>query len=258
MMIKLFKNIFIVSLCCSFIIVSNAAVSVSDGSAFITKAEFSADLNNLSNRMAQLENSLDAKIDSLVSSYLSKNGIWNASKVDIDYSATNLTSSSFITSWTGFEAMKTKVVWSKSAIVKKSGMCVATVHMQGYKNGTTYYRCYLRYTGGLWAGFEDDSRVVVWLNEIMNGTTYERNVQQIGCSSQRAATGNPQDSGECVVTLPTDNDYVLLAFVTKGSTVQIGITQLVSDFQDGDSSISVWGLSHGSYWQVKIADCNIY
>ena len=36
----------------------------------VMKAEFAADLNNLSNRMAQLENSLDAKIDSLVSSYL--------------------------------------------------------------------------------------------------------------------------------------------------------------------------------------------
>ncbi len=41
------------------------------------KAEFAADLNNLSNRMSSLENSLDAKIDSLVSSYLSRNGIWN-------------------------------------------------------------------------------------------------------------------------------------------------------------------------------------
>ena len=56
---------------------SVAAISVSDGSAFVTKAEFAADLNNLSNRMSTLENSLDAKIDSLVSSYLSRNGIWN-------------------------------------------------------------------------------------------------------------------------------------------------------------------------------------
>ena len=65
------------SLCVGISLPTNAAVSVSDGSAFVTKAEFSADLNNLSNRMAQLENSLDAKIDSLVSSYLTRNGIWN-------------------------------------------------------------------------------------------------------------------------------------------------------------------------------------
>ena len=79
MLKSIFKKIFIISLC--FInIVSHAAISVSDGSAYVTKAEFSADLNNLSNRMAQLENSLDSKIDSLVSTYLKRNGIWNGKK----------------------------------------------------------------------------------------------------------------------------------------------------------------------------------
>ena len=79
MMKSIFKKLFIISLC--FInIVSHAAISVSDGSAFVTKAEFSADLNNLSTRMAQLENSLDATIDTLVSNYLKKNGIWNGKK----------------------------------------------------------------------------------------------------------------------------------------------------------------------------------
>ena len=77
---RIYKTILLLSLCVGVVLPTNAAVSVSDGSAFVTKAEFSADLNNLSNRMAQLENSLDAKIDSLVSSYLTRNGIWNGSK----------------------------------------------------------------------------------------------------------------------------------------------------------------------------------
>ena len=80
MLKKIFKTILVLSLCVGISIPTNAAVSVSDGSAFVTKAEFAADLNNLSNRMAQLENSLDAKIDSLVSSYLTRNGIWNGAK----------------------------------------------------------------------------------------------------------------------------------------------------------------------------------
>ena len=80
MMKFIFKTIFIFSLIISMVIPTYAAVSVSDGSAFVTKAEFSADLNNLSNRMASLENALDAKIDSLVSSYLTRNGIWNGAK----------------------------------------------------------------------------------------------------------------------------------------------------------------------------------
>ena len=78
---KVFKTILIFSLCLGITIPSNAAgVDVSDGSAFITKAEMSYQLNNLSNRMTQLENSLDSKIDKLVSSYLTRNGIWNGVK----------------------------------------------------------------------------------------------------------------------------------------------------------------------------------
>ena len=88
MLKKIFKTIFIISLCVGLTLPTNAAVSVSDGSAFVTKAEFAADLNNLSNRMAQLENSLDAKIDSLVSSYLTRNGIWNGA---LQYSGNSYT-----------------------------------------------------------------------------------------------------------------------------------------------------------------------
>ena len=81
---------------------SVAAISVSDGSAFVTKAEFAADLNNLSNRMSTLENSLDAKIDSLVSSYLSRNGIWNGEKQEIKKDFVN-------------ESLDTKkIVWIKN------------------------------------------------------------------------------------------------------------------------------------------------
>ena len=83
-LMKIFKLFVCLSLILSISLVNSfAAISVSDGSAFVTKAEFAADLNNLSNRMSSLENSLDAKIDSLVSSYLSRNGIWNGEKQEI-------------------------------------------------------------------------------------------------------------------------------------------------------------------------------
>ena len=76
---RLFKIVFIIMLI-SQSILSFAAISVSDGSAFVTKAEFSADLNNLSTRLAQMENSIDSKIDSLVSTYLQRNGVWSGKK----------------------------------------------------------------------------------------------------------------------------------------------------------------------------------
>ena len=81
---RVFKTMFIMTLCLGITITSNAAgVQVSDGSAFITKSELSYQLNNLSSRMTQLENSLDSKIDTLVSSYLTRNGIWNGIKQTI-------------------------------------------------------------------------------------------------------------------------------------------------------------------------------
>ena len=79
------KNLILVVLVLAITIPTNAAVSVSDGSAFITKNEFSYEMNTLSNRMSYLENSMNAKIDSLVSSYLSRNGIWNGEKQEFLY-----------------------------------------------------------------------------------------------------------------------------------------------------------------------------
>ena len=77
-------NRFIKILLCFLLIIiqisTYANISVSDGSAFVTKSEMSYQLNNLSNRMTQLENSLDSKIDTLVSSYLTRNGVWNGVK----------------------------------------------------------------------------------------------------------------------------------------------------------------------------------
>ena len=78
---KLFKTIFILTLCLGITLPSNTgSANVSDGSAFITKSEMAYQLNNLSSRMTQLENSLDSHIDTLVSSYLTRNGIWNGAK----------------------------------------------------------------------------------------------------------------------------------------------------------------------------------
>ena len=123
MLKKIFKTILVLSLCLGLTLPTNAAVSVSDGSAFVTKAEFAADLNNLSNRMAQLENSLDAKIDSLVSSYLTRNGIWNGAKQSImGYSATfNSNNKGFATSVTGSKTLETEILSSRF-LSSKAGM----------------------------------------------------------------------------------------------------------------------------------------
>lgn len=81
------KKILAIFIIIMITIPSYARVSVSDGSAFISKNEFSRSLNNLSTRLSIMENNMDAKIDSLVSTYLSRNGIWSGEKQTINTTA---------------------------------------------------------------------------------------------------------------------------------------------------------------------------
>ena len=92
MLRKVFKTILLFTICLGITIPANAGnLSVSDGSAFITKSELTYELNNLSNRMTQLEHSLDSKIDRLVSSYLTRNGIWNGVEQTFDTNQLSVT-----------------------------------------------------------------------------------------------------------------------------------------------------------------------
>ena len=125
---------------------SVAAISVSDGSAFVTKAEFAADLNNLSNRMSTLENSLDAKIDSLVSSYLSRNGIWNGEKHEIlSFKDEAIWSNSWAINQTSNEVIENKNI--SLTKITKSGLLNLKFKLTGANNeansvtafGTLYF-----------------------------------------------------------------------------------------------------------------------
>ena len=259
MIMKMFKKILLFALCFYYSFYSFAAVSVSDGSAFLTKSELQSDLNSLINRMALLESSLDAKIDSLVSAYLTRNGVWNGKSLDIDKKETHLVYSDFITSWNSNEE-KEKTVWSKTTNIDKAGMCVVVVHIGGvkYPDDNSMYRCYLRYYGGTYCGFEDDVKVVLSMNEIIGGIPYGRNSLVVSQSQQRV-TINPGNNGECIVPLPLNNDYVLLGFVSKDNTLQVEFRELTFDYQSGNSNITNnSGLVGGAYLNIYIKDCIIY
>ena len=75
---RFFKTIIIFCICIGITIPVNAAVSVSDNSAFITKAEALAVAQSVSERIIVLENTVDEKIDNLITAYLERNGVWNA------------------------------------------------------------------------------------------------------------------------------------------------------------------------------------
>ena len=137
MIMKLFKTILVLSLCLGISIPSNAAVSVSDGSAFVTNAEFNSDVNNLENRMASLENSIDAKIDSLVSSYLTRNGIWNGVKQELTDAVKDKKEHSFKAAFTaGNRGTKAESIQRiKEVIVAKTNKAHELL-AEGFKNKT--------------------------------------------------------------------------------------------------------------------------
>ena len=264
MLRKVFKTILIFSICIGITIPTNAgSVSLSDGSAFVTKSELSYELNNLSNRMSQLENSLDSKIDSLVSSYLTRNGIWNGEEVNIDKTEARLVDTDFQSSWNSWQTIE-KIVWGKSAIANKSGMIVCGIHIEG-KQGTAtqnVYRCYLRIIGGNFAGFEDDARVSLRLTEKVNGVAQTRSRLEIANSQQRTLHNNTKgdgiDSSTHILPLPLNNDYVLLGFVSKDNDISIEMIHNVADFQSGNSSSSAAGIKDGAYLFTRITSCSIY
>ena len=180
MLTNIFKTIFILSLCIGITLPSYSAISVSDGSAFVSKAEFAADVNALSNRMAQLENNLDSKIDSLVSTYLNKNGIWNPKRQTMTtYTGFNnaVTQNHFQTMYrTGTRANLNSIIDGKSDStynlvnsIDKSGLVNVIFNTSGsaiviqttgtgfsgkYINGSSftghnYFRDLLRYSGAV-------------------------------------------------------------------------------------------------------------
>ncbi len=128
---KILKLFISLSLILSVSLINSlAAISVSDGSAFVTKAEFAADLNNLSNRMSSLENSLDAKIDSLVSSYLSRNGIWNGEKQTfLDYTEEKIWANKYCTKDVDNETVENAYI--KVFTASKSGLANLSFSLTG-------------------------------------------------------------------------------------------------------------------------------
>ena len=168
---KILKLFISLSLILSVSLINSlAAISVSDGSAFVTKAEFAADLNNLSNRMSSLENSLDAKIDSLVSTYLSRNGIWNGEKQTFfDYTEEKVWSNKWCDNSTGNETIKNDPI--SVAKVSKSGLAKFNFNILGKNaavNSVTTHGTLFKVTSNYTADAESAKAVINVSYEILN------------------------------------------------------------------------------------------
>ena len=231
MLKKIFKTIFIMSLCVGISLPTNAAVSVSDGSAFVTKAEFAADLNNLSNRMAQLENSLDAKIDSLVSSYLTRNGIWNGAKQTVDNTII-YDFSPISVPISNYKGSYNDLIISGSWIpnVNKSGMLSFNYQLSnkngnntndtrwGY-HGTMQSSSNAKYDNGLLVSFE------LYLNSLSSSPVFGNILfSAIGIAEP---AGGDKKFFMCSPLPASPIVYTSNIFVSKGDNVYFGIREVV-------------------------------
>lgn len=88
-MVKLLKKILTFPLIFALSFPTFSAVSVSDGSAFVSKSEYVSLMTNASSRVSSLENSIDKNIYEIVSSYLNKYGIWNGAKQTLLFTTVN-------------------------------------------------------------------------------------------------------------------------------------------------------------------------
>ena len=204
MLKKIFKTIFVLSICVGISLPTNAAVSVSDGSAFVTKAEFAADLNNLSNRMAQLENSLDAKIDSLVSSYLTRNGIWNGAIQEILGKTKTFTAMSQLQASINAKLSVSKVIWEESFLANKTGLLFVNLSLKLNKSNSDSWKSYIMSSTD-YSGNDSNKNFSIIFSDQSGNTIY---YNQPFISSYAI-------SNKLIMGLPMSANYVIQCFVPK-------------------------------------------
>ena len=133
MLKRIFKTIFILALCFGTIESIYAAlspVSVSEGSAFVTKAEFRALVNEASTRIETLELHSDRQISVVVDSFLERNNIWHPQKqtltsnTEIELIPADITLSSNSASGTAIISDRKTCIEQ----VKKSGMMIISLY----------------------------------------------------------------------------------------------------------------------------------
>ena len=217
---KFIKILISILIFISFEMNSIAAISVGDGSSFVTKAEFAADINRLSNEMSQIENSIDARIDTLVSSYLNKNGIWNGQEQTLLVSnLPSFTSPGTLQNQTVYDLdqHKTRIVKNLS----KSGLLVATIKWSSagnyprifYLGSTTHVRTDNAHAKEFNIYFTEQPNTNTSMNR--NNANYLKSKIQLGTSNY-----NVQSDGMISeIVLPKTGVANAMFFVTKDNSI---------------------------------------
>ena len=232
--LRILKKFILFILMIVFPISNFAAVSVSDGSSFVSKAEFNSSLNNMSNRIAIIENTLDSKIDSLVSSYLSRNGIWNGDKQKLESTTYwNVGIKDITLSGGNYATSETLIDNKVINKISKSGLLVGFVYYTDGKRdqlnqNTSRWGYYLTYLGTNY--FRSDSGIVLYLSmseQISSAKTIKySNVIASSFSQLYLNQGDVASTMGAVlgISLPaTEIIYPISFFVSKDSSIYISL-----------------------------------
>lgn len=229
---RFFKTIIIFCICIGITIPVNAAVSVSDNSAFITKAEALAVAQSLSERIIVLENTVDEKIDNLITAYLERNGVWNAQEqVRMNYTKTVGLSNISTDGWGNAIGTATMFVDKFIANTSKSGVFSATAKYDGVEYSGELNLCRL--------GYQASTPNRMWSNSSYYVTLsiYEDNTEDrashtasnfknfaelrytiiIGSAMGQRRTTNDTSYLICCFNLPSTGNYMLrpITFFTQ-------------------------------------------
>lgn len=228
-MIKLLKKILTVSLIFALSFPTFSAVSVSDGSSFVSKAEFDAYKTDTNIFMTNLENSLDSKIESLVTTYLSTNGIWNgATQVITEAKKTTTVSFSGIVFSTSTKRVNGISHYTQVATnvftIDKSGLLFLNVSL----SGTSDYNEIIIKGYNFSSGHIDDALTGVFM---LGFYTSSIGAKDDFISTISASSGYSDHTGNIITTASLDRsiwlpapwgNHVLMGFVNKNDQVNFG------------------------------------
>ena len=233
---RIFKTIFILSLSLGVVTNTQAAVTVvSDGSAFITKAEFKSLVNEASGRIEALELHADTQINTLVESFLARNNIWHPQKQTLNTNTTMDLEPCNIT-LSGNSATGTVLIQSRRICIdeiKKSGMMVISLFYRAKNTsaaGKTYRWGYMgKMTDtGNWTSDNGIELVVIFYEETKSGTTTYNSPERKYVCLIGAAQGAKREKGTGSSTIghttaiglsPIEVLIPAYFFVTKNSRV---------------------------------------
>lgn len=271
---RIFKTILILNICFGVVTSTHAAVTVvSDGSSFITKAEFKSLANEASSRIEAIELHVDSQIDTLVQSFLKRNNIWHPTKQTLNNNTEEIVkpySSSNIHRNSRGDASATVNLTNKKVCIdrmNRSGMMVISLYYSSYSTNAspepqTYRWGYYgnMNESGNWTS-DNGTELMVNFYEAKDTTTSSINNAEkkytclVGTTQGAKAVGSSTSGHIGYVLCLTLPHYDVLIpayfFVTKNSALVWNVQQMykfsltsavndVCDNKNGGQDVRTW------------------